>query len=298
MKVAADGSPSRSQPSWFQSVLRRLRELAGHEENPREALEEAIEEHGPEGLTPAERDLLLNVLAFGEKRVEDVMVPRADICAVELKSGLEEVVRAMRQSGHSRLLVYREQLDEVVGVVHVRDLLDWWGDGRPFTLETVVRPVHVVPPSMRALDLLLRMRESRQHVAVVVDEFGGTDGLVTLHDLVSEIVGEIRDENRADREPELVEHPDGSLEVDARFELEALEERLGVRLLDEEAREDVDTVGGLVMLLAERIPPRGEVLRHPAGFEIEVVEADPRRVRRVRIRRIPPAPAADDRRPA
>ncbi len=285
MKTAPPARGERAQPSWFQSVLRRLRELAGHGENPREALEELIEEHGPEGLTPAERDLLLNVLAFGEKRVEDVMVPRADIRAIEVGADLEAVVRAMRESGHSRLLVYRGHLDEVIGVVHVRDLLDWWGDGRPFALAEVVRPVHVVPPSMRALELLLRMRESRQHVAVVVDEFGGTDGLVTLHDLVSEIVGEIHDEDRAAPEPELVEHPDGTLEVDARYELEALEARLGLRLLDAEQGEDVHTVGGLVMLLAERIPRRGEVLRHPAGLEIEVVDADPRRVRRVRIRR-------------
>jgi len=286
MKAAPTTRSERAQASWLQALLRRLRELAGHEDNPRRTLAELIEEYGVEGLTPEERVLLRNVLAFGEKRVEDVMVPRADICAIEVGADLPRVVEAMRRSGHSRLLVYRGLLDDVIGVVHVRDLLDWWGDGRPFALADIVRPVHVVPPSMRALELLLRMRESRIHVAVVVDEFGGTDGLVTLHDLVSEIVGEIREEDEGAGEPELIEHPDGTLEVDGRFELEVLEARLGVRLLDEEQREDVDTVGGLVMLLAERIPRAGERLRHPAGLEFEVLDADPRRVRRVAIHRL------------
>ncbi len=286
---AVPGRAGSSGSSFFLSLLRRLRELTGRdEEGVREALEEMIEEaesRSEERLPPEERTLLLNAVAFGELHVDDVMVPRADIHGIEISADLGQVVEEMRRSGHSRLVVYRGTLDEVVGILHVKDLLPFWGDGAEFRLENITRPVLVVPPSMRVLDLLLQMRRSRRHVAIVVDEFGGTDGLVTIEDLCEEIVGEFEDEQEASEAPELIALEDGSLEADARLELEELEERLGLSLLDPEEREDVHTLAGLIVSLADRIPAKGEMIEHPLGLVFEILDADPRRIKRVRIHR-------------
>jgi CBS domain containing-hemolysin-like protein len=191
-------------PSLFESFLRRLREIAwgGESENAdlRGTLEELIEEAEQEagaGFSQEERTIVRNALSFGELTVGDVMVPRADVRGVEVGAGLGDVVKAIRDAGHSRLLVYRGTLDEMLGVVHVKDLLAYWGDGETFSLEQATRPVLVVPPSMRVIELLLEMRASGQRVAIVVDEFGGTDGLATLEDLVAEIVGELHEAERA-----------------------------------------------------------------------------------------------------
>jgi CBS domain containing-hemolysin-like protein len=271
--------------------LRRLRELAlgpEQEGSLRRTLEEILEEtEGGERrrLSEEERALVQRALSFGELEVADIMVPRSDIKAVPVEASLAEVVAAMRTAGHSRLLVYRQTLDEVIGIVHLKDLLDYWGDGADFVLERIVRQVPVVPPSMRVLELLLELRTSRQHLAVVVDEFGGTDGLVTLEDVVSELLGEIADERAAQRTPQLVERPDGTLEVDGRLDLEELEERLGLRLLGEDERDEADTVAGLIFALVDRVPARGEVVEHPSGVRFEVLDADPRRIKRVSVRR-------------
>ena len=164
----------------------------------REALEELLTEAEEEGATAFSeegRELVRNALGFGELRVDDVMVPRADIKGVAIESGLRDVVAAMQAAQHSRLVVYRDHLDDVLGVVHLKDLLPFWGDGDAFSLEQTMRPVLVVPPSMRVLDLLLEMRRTSKRIAVVVDEFGGTDGLVTIEDMVEELVGELADEH-------------------------------------------------------------------------------------------------------
>jgi magnesium and cobalt transporter len=279
----------RVRASIVDSLLGRLRELARGRESEsnglREQLEELLEEHEVRSveLTDQERTLLLNALSFGELEVADVMVPRADIKAVEAGMGLAEVVAAMQEAAHTRLPVYRETLDDVVGMIHIKDMLPFWGDGAGFRVESVLRPVLHVPPSMRVLDLLLEMRATGNHMAVVVDEFGGTDGLATIGDLIEEIVGEIQDEHDKILPPQLTEGPDGTLEADARIDLEEVEQRLGLALLDEERRENVDTLGGLVITLLDRVPARGEVVRHPSGIELEVLDADPRRVKRLRI---------------
>jgi magnesium and cobalt transporter len=291
-----DGPP----PSLLEGLLRRLRELAlgpEQEGSLRRTLEEILEEtEGGEDrrLSEEERALVQRALSFGELEVADIMVPRSDIKAVPVEASLAEVVAAMRAAGHSRLLVYRQTLDEVIGIVHLKDLLDYWGDGADFVLERIVRQVPVVPPSMRVLELLLELRTSRQHLAVVVDEFGGTDGLVTLEDVVSELLGEIADERAAQRTPQLVERPDGSLEVDGRLDLEELEERLGLRLLGEDERDEADTVAGLIFALVDRVPARGEVVEHPSGVRFEVLDADPRRIKRVSVRRTRPDEAGRD----
>lgn len=287
-----------SPPSLIESLIRRVRELAGHSEagpgGLRDALEELITEAEEEGATRFSEEgveLIRNALSFGELRVDDVMIPRADIKGVAVGSGLGEVVRAMQAANHSRLLVYRENLDDVLGIVHIKDLLPFWGDGESFALEQVMRPVLVVPPSMRVLDLLLEMRATRNRMAVVVDEFGGTDGLVTIEDLVEQIVGELEDEHDREPAPQLIENDDGTIDADGRLDLEELEAKLGFPLLDGEERDEADTLGGLIFTLVDRVPSRGELIAHPSGVRFEVLEADPRRIKRVRIR---PQASTDD----
>ena len=296
-----DAQPSRAaQPSLFQGLLMRLRLVSGRRNGEgstlREALEELIEEQDGEdgrtsdGISDEERTLLLNALSFGELQVRDVMVPRSDIKAIDAGADIGSVVSAMREATHTRLPVFRQNLDDVLGMVHIKDILPYWGDGADFRLEQVVRDVLFVPPSMRVLDLLLQMRDTKVHMAIVVDEYGGTDGLATIEDLVEEIVGEIQDEHDKILPPQLIELPNGSLEADARIEVEELEKRLQLELLDEERREYVDTLGGLLFMLLDRVPARGEVVRHPAGVQFEVLDADPRRIKRVRI--LVPKPVA------
>lgn len=281
----------QENPGFVEALMRRLRGMAGRPEADgglREQLEELIEEaedSEQRQLREDERELLLNALAFGELRVDDVMVPRADIKGVPETATLPELIAALRAAGHSRLVIYRGSLDDVLGMVSVKDLLGYWGKDERFVLAEAMRPVLVVPPSMRVLELLLEMRDKRLQMAVVVDEFGGTDGLVTLEDLVEELVGELQDEHEKTKPPQIVQNADGTLDVDARAYLEDLQEKLGVPLVDEEDEDEADTLGGLIFTLLDRVPAKGEVVKHPSGLELEVVEADPRRVKRVRIHR-------------
>ena len=253
----------------------------------------------------AEVDIVDQAEAFQSLRVSDVMTPRADIVALDISTPLEEAVRRFVETEHSRVPVYRETLDDPVGVIHVKDLLKLivpaegeagaappppW---REPVLHRLRRDALYVPASMRAADLLLRMRVARIHLALVIDEFGGTDGLVTLEDLVEAVVGEIADEYDEQATPAVVERPGGVLEADARIPLEDLEALLGLELSPEDLEEEVDTLAGFVATLAGRVPQRGEVIVHPDGLEFEIVDADPRRIRRVRIRPKPAARAPD-----
>jgi CBS domain containing-hemolysin-like protein len=275
---------------WLRSVLRGRGDTT-----LRDTIEELIEEQdGGEGsMGASERALLANILKLRDRTVVDTMVPRADICAVEVDTPLPVLIQRMSEEAHSRLPVYRETLDDVVGMVHIKDVLTCIAQARPCELKDIVREVQIVAPSMPVLDLLLQMRQARQHLALVVDEFGGIDGLVTIEDLVEEIVGEIEDEHDDVAEPRLVERPDGTLLADARVSIEDFETRVGPVLAEEE-REDIDTLGGLVVSLAGRVPARGELLKHPSGLEFEVVEADPRRIKRLRVRSIPAQAAVAD----
>ena len=275
--------------------LMRKRNGDGH--SLRETLEELIEENegdhqqsAPE-FSDDERAILLNALSFGELQVWDVMVPRSDIDTVDIGVGLHDVITTMRESTHTRLPVVRETLDDIVGMVHLKDLLPFWGDGEQFQLQPILRELLFVPPSMKVLDLLMKMRDTGTHMAIVVDEYGGTDGMVTIEDLVEEIVGEIQDEHDKMLPPSLTERPDGTLEADARVEVEDLERHIGQELLETDRREDVDTLGGLIFTLLDRVPARGEIVRHPDGIEFEVLDADPRRGKRLLIR--PTAPKTE-----
>ena len=280
--------------SLTKTILDWLRGLGGtrHEDATlRQSMETLIDEHSGQDqpIDPEERLMLMNILNLSELQVDDVMVPRADIIAVEEGSCLDDILSVIRKELHSRTPVYRETLDDVVGMVHVKDLLVRASNGRAFNLERVMRRTLFVPPSMPARELLLKMRKSRIHMAIVVDEYGGTDGLVTIEDLVEEIVGEIEDEHDTAEAPLLVEGPDNTLEADARAPIEQLEEILGQALLEPDREEDVDTLGGLVVALVGRVPGVGERAQHPSGTEFEVLDADARRIKRLRIRRPEPA---------
>ena len=254
----------------------------------RETLEDLIEQRGDEAEQPIddhERALLSNILRLRDQTAYDVMVPRADINAIDLKASLQEIVKLVQETGHSRYPVYRDSLDDATGLVHIKDVLLLQASGKPFSLQRILRRVLYVSPSIRVLDLLLEMRLKRTHMALVVDEYGGVDGLVTIENLVEQITGEIEDEHDRAIEPDFVEYPDGVIEADARMPLTELEARVGP-LLDEEEREDIDTLGGLVFYLAGRVPSRGELIAHPGGLEFEVVDADPRRIKRLRLRNL------------
>ncbi|HJO68232.1 MAG TPA: hemolysin family protein, partial [Rhodospirillales bacterium] len=240
------------------------------------------------------RTLLTNILELRGSTVRDVMVPGADIVAVDAEAPLADVIQAMTLAGHSRLPVYRETLDDAIGMVHIKDVVAWRGQDTAFALSKIVRKVLFVSPSMQVLELLLEMRVTRSHMALVVDEFGGVDGLVTIEDLVEEIVGEIEDEHDRALEPRLIERTDGTLDADARVTVETLETRVGP-LLGEDEREDIDTLGGLIFSLAGHVPIRGELVGHPSGLEFEVLEADPRRIKRLRVRNVPPRAESDQR---
>ena len=253
----------------------------------REAIDEMIEEPSAGGshlLSAHERVLIGNILKVYNRTAADVMVPRVDIVALDVETPFSEVLKCMIEQGHSRVPVYRETLDDVIGFIHVKDLLGPAADRQPTKLGPILRKVLFVAPSLLILDLLVQMRQARTHIAMVVDEFGGIDGLVTIEDLIEEIVGEIEDEYDVAEGPNLTERPDGTLIADARIPIEQLEERQGIRLRPTGEQEEVDTLGGLVSSLAGRVPGRGEVIGHPSGIEFEVLDADPRRVKRLRVR--------------
>lgn len=252
------------------------------------------EKHGEASLSPGQAggrvDIVDQAEVFKTLRVSDVMTPRADIMAIDISTEFEEVVRQFAEVEHSRMPVYRDSLDDPVGVIHIKDVFKLLATegGAPAATDPVLhrlrREVLYVPASMRAADLLVRMQGSRIHMALVIDEFGGTDGLVTLEDLIEAVVGEIDDEHDEETAPTLVVRPGGLFEADARAPLEELEALLGVTLAPDDVEEEIDTVAGLVATLAGRVPQRGEVIVHPDGYEFEVVDADPRRIRRLRIR--------------
>jgi magnesium and cobalt transporter len=282
----------RSQPEHdrsfapLRSFLRLIRRPRDGD-SLRETIDEMIEEPSAGGshlLSAHERVLIGNILKVYNRTAADVMVPRLDIVALDVETPFPEVLKCMIEQGHSRVPVYRETLDDVIGFVHVKDLLGPAADRQPTKLGPILRKVLFVAPSLLILDLLVQMRQARTHIAMVVDEFGGIDGLVTIEDLIEEIVGEIEDEYDVAEGPNLIERADGTLIADARIPIEQLEERQGIRLRPTGEQDEVDTLGGLVSSLAGRVPGRGEVIGHPSGIEFEVLDADPRRVKRLRVR--------------
>ncbi len=268
-------------------------------------------------LSPVERTMLRNILTLRERRVEDVMVPRADIVSVQQDMTLGELIKVFESAGHSRLAVYNDTLDDPVGMVHIRDVVAYMAaraavrpDTKPkkkpvpanldlrvvdlsvrLSSSKLVRECLFVPPSMPVIDLFAKMQATRIHLALVIDEYGGTDGLVTIEDIVEQIVGEIEDEHDEDEAPAVVRQPDGSFLADARASLGDVTATLGTEFDVGDAAEEVDTLGGYLFMKIGRVPVRGELVPGPSEFEIEVYDADPRRVKRLRIYRKKSSPA-------
>jgi magnesium and cobalt transporter len=283
---------ARVSEGGFLHRMRLLLVRRAAEHSVRDSIAELVQEAADAPQTPGvlpeldrqERALIANVLRMRGTTADDVMVPRADIVAIPVDVSLDQALDLIRREGHSRMPVFREQLDEIVGMVHIKDVFGYVGRPDAFQLEAVVRKPLLVAPQVPVLDLLLQMRQARIHLALVVDEYGGIDGLVTIEDLVETITGDIADEHDEVDAPLVTERPDGTLDIDARLPIEAFEARFGAVLTDEERAADIDTVGGLIFTLAGRVPPKGEVVTHHSGMEFRVLDADPRRIRRLRAK--------------
>jgi len=280
-------------------LKRFLQKITGQDREAtamRESLEEVIEESERESpaLSAQERVMLGNLLRFGELKVSDVMAPRAEIVAVDESIGLAELLKLFREVQHSRLPMFRETLDDPTGLIHVKDVMGLLSPeaGGAYCLSPAAkitalrRPILFAPPSMRALDLLLKMQATHTHLALVIDEYGGTDGLVSIEDIIEEIVGDIADEHDEVTAP--LKPEDGSYIADARMDLDDFKAETGHDFLawknEDDSERDIDSLGGLVVSLLGRVPQRGEIVAHPDGSEFQVLEADPRRVRKLRIK--------------
>ena len=320
-----DGEVLRpAHASWLARAIRTL--FGWRSDSLRANLQVVLETSSPgeTSFSPVERTMLRNILYLRERRIADIMIPRADIIAARHDISLGELMKLFESAGHSRLVVYGETLDEPEGMVHIRDLVVYMTqhahvepkatarrkkplpaglDLRAVNLATtlaetkIVRKLIYVPPSMPAMDLLQQMQATRIHLALVVDEYGGTDGLVSIEDLVEQIVGDIDDEHDSDEPPDIVQQADGSFVADARASLEDVIATIGEEFNIGEAGEDVDTLGGYLTWIAGRLPLRGEVIAGPDPFEIEVLDADPRRIKRVRVSRRQGALASKSREP-
>jgi CBS domain containing-hemolysin-like protein len=283
----------------------------------RESLEGVIAEHveqtGPSTLPDDARSMMQNLLGFADLRVDDMMVPRASIEAAEETSNMRDLLAQFIDANHSRLPIYRESLDDIVGMIHVKDYLRWMANkgSKKKSLSialaatelsstikqhpSLIREVLYVPPSMPAPDLLIKMKASHIHLAVVVDEYGGTDGLVSLEDLVEEIIGDIADEHDTDAEEGMIRKIDDvTYLASALISIQTLDETFKVDLLPDDQEDEADTLGGLIFEMAGRVPTRGEIIRHASGLEFEIIESDPRRVKRLRIHVKQPDLAGDE----
>jgi CBS domain containing-hemolysin-like protein len=310
--VPQPAEAARESESWVARMLRAIFNWKAG--SIRADLEVVLEDGAPgeTGFSPEERAMLKNILGLRERRIEDVMLPRADIVAVQQDIPLGELVRVFEGAGHSRLVVYNDTLDDPVGMVHIRDLIGFMtaraavkphANGRrrkslpagldlkaidlsmPLSATRITREILFVPPSMPAIDLLAKMQATRIHLALVIDEYGGTDGLVSMEDIVELIVGDIADEHDYDETPHVVRQSDDSFLADARAGLEDVTATIGAEFDFGKAAEEVDTLGGYLVMKAGHVPVRGELVPGPGRFEIEVLDADPRRVKRVRIYR-------------
>jgi len=300
--------------SWLARVLRAVFGW-NQSSSARAELQTVLKDSGHEesGFSLQERTMLTNILALRGRRVDDVMVPRADIIAVQQDISLGELIKVFEGAGHSRLVVYNETLDDPVGMVHIRDVIGYMvrhaalsatataRRKKPLTagldlrkidlavslhVAKIIREVLFVPPSMPAIDLLAKMQATRIHLALVIDEYGGTDGIVSMEDVVEQIVGDIEDEHDDDQPPAIVRQHDGSFMADARAPLEDVVKTVGPEFeIGDEVAEEVDTLAGYIMTRVGRLPSRGEVVPGPGDFEIEVLDSDPRRLKRLRIMR-------------
>ncbi len=309
-KSDSTGRSNGSSPEGWLDKIKAAVGLKGPS-SIREDIAEALAEGGEDaGFSPEERAMLANILRVREVRVDDIMVPRADIDAVDIGITLGQLLLAFHESGHSRMPVHRETLDDPAGLVHIKDLmthitrLATIGDaseeggvegldlqrvnlGTSLAESGLVRTILFVPPSMPVTALLASMQATRMQLALVIDEYGGTDGLVSLEDVIEMVVGDIEDEHDDDEAPMIVPEGEGAFLADARADLDDVAATMGIDFSGGEAAEDVDTIGGLVVSLLGRVPVRGELVSAPDGYEFEILDADPRRIKRLRIRQKP-----------
>lgn len=270
--------------SWIKNLVRTK-----SDSSLREAIEEYIDDKqngAKDHASSQERLLLANILKLRTITVVDVMIPRADIIAIEANTTGKELLELLSKKQFSRLPVYRESLDDVIGTIHIKDILAVLARDQDINISELLTDVPIVSPSMSVLDLLLEMRESRRHMAMVVDEYGGIDGLVTIGDVIEAIVGEIEDEHNPERTAEIIEEKDGVLFVDPRVDLEEFEKRYG-QIFSEQEHQESDTLGGLIFSITGRVPARGEIISHSSGMLFEILEADPRRIHLMKVRNIP-----------
>jgi CBS domain containing-hemolysin-like protein len=318
MPVPDERAPAAA--GWFAALRSRLG--LQDPQTLRDTLEDALKGDAvaAAAFSTQEREMLLRLLRFSASRVVDVMVPRADITAIEEDSSIGDLIALFQEAGVSRIPLFHDTLDDPRGMVHIKDFFGWLmregataiehdsGNGaakplghlelakldlsRPITVTKLRRQALFVPPSMPAMNLLIRMQSTRIHMALVVDEYGGTDGLVTIEDLVEQIVGDIEDEHDELVDAHITTDPKLGLVAAARTPIEELEQYIGIKLLTADEEEDIDTLGGLVFAIVGRVPARGEVVRHASGVEFEVLDADPRRIKKLKI--VMPKPADDE----
>lgn len=310
--ILSEGGRQSSVSTWL-NILRAKLGFAVPQ-SVRDALEGALKTDASTSFTDTERKMLERLLRFGSSRVVELMVPRAEITALDENESIAELLETFEEAGVSRIPLFRETLDDPRGMIHIKDLFRWFmaeasgrpvrsgkiegGEdapvagkivlqnidlNRPITTVKIRRQILYVPPSMPAVDLLIRMQSTRIHMALVVDEYGGTDGLVTIEDLVEQVVGNIEDEHDDDEEINIVSDPKLGVVAAGRTEIEELEKHLKLKLTPEDEESDVDTLGGLIFSMLGRVPARGELIHHPSGIEFEILDADPRRVKKVKI---------------
>jgi len=293
--IQAEPRPKNRAMVWLKDMLRG--KASNSNEHLQEALEDYIEELKDSDLTDTSVDnqkaLITNVLNTRDLRVADVMIPRADIVAIEQGATADELRSFFREKQFSRVPVYKESLDHVIGTIHIKDVLGCLIDDQPCNLPEIVREPLIVSPGLPLMDLFVMMREDKKHMALVLDEHGGIDGLATMTDVIESIVGDIEDEFDHEQQPLVIEKPDGSIVADARMDIEEFEDRYG-SFLNAEEREDIETLGGLAFSIAGHVPQKGERLRHGSGMVVEILEADGRKVNRVRIRNLPGPQRSDE----
>ena len=238
-----------------------------------------------EGISKHERLMLLNILKIDSIRSSDIMIPRADIGAVEVTDNFEKVLEVFIKEAHSRVPVYEKNLDNIIGMVHIKDLVNYQNKKIVETnfLRDLKRDILEIPPSMPVLDLLLKMQMTRLHMGIVIDEYGCTDGLITIEDVIEEITGEIEDEHDEKNLPMLIKSSNNIFEASARVEINELEKVTNIIFLDSNENEDIDTLGGLIFSIAGRVPQRGEIIKHKSGATFEIEDADPMKIKSVKV---------------
>jgi magnesium and cobalt transporter len=282
-----------AQNTVFDRMIRSVFKSKNDNQSLKQAIEDLMDDHDDQQdddleesrVSVQERLLISNILTLREESVDDVMIPRADIIAVDVSTTQQDLMALLAEYQFSRIPVYRDQLDDILGTIHIKDILAQLAKGDAVVINDLIRPVPIVSPSMGVLDLILFMKEKRKHMVMVIDEYGGIDGLVTVGDVIETIVGEIEDEYNQPSEDELVEKSDGTLIVNGRVDLDEFEEKYG-QVFSKDEHEDADTLAGLVFATVGRVPARGEIIQHDSGLEFEILDATPRHIHRMKISQI------------